>query len=108
MHPIRVSVDHVELGGLPGYGFEKSRLSDSGVRPRTAKSQCPRPNRNQLRTSLGIATCEQRHLVSKRHQLFDEPRDDTFRTAIELGWNTLREWSKLCNPHFAFRLFAPT
>src|SRR4051812_9128419 len=107
MQPIHVGVDHIEIGGPQGYGFEESRLSDERIRARTAKPKRPRPSRNKLGAGLGIATCEQRHLMTKLHQLFDEPRDDTFRTAIEFGWDTFGEWGKLCDPHFAFRLSAP-
>src|SRR4051812_43718449 len=99
MQPIHVGVDDIETGALLDYGFEQSRLSDERIRARTAKPKRPRPSRNELGAGLGIATCEQRHLMTKLHQLFDEPRDHTFRAAIEFGWNTFGKGCELCDPH---------
>src|SRR5689334_13512507 len=94
MQPIRVGVDDIELGGPTSYAFEQSRLSSGGIRARTAKSQRSWPSRNKRRARLGIATCEQRHLMAELDQLFDEPRDDALGSAIELGGNTFGEGSK--------------
>src|ERR1700752_465312 len=94
-----MDMDHVELACAPGYSFKQSRLRRHRVGARPAETQGTWPDGLEFGARGRIAAGKQRHVMFKRHQLLDQPRDDPLGAAVELRRNAFSQGRKLCNPH---------
>jgi hypothetical protein len=92
-------VDHIKFGRLERYSLEEGRLRHDWIAPRAAKSKRARARGYQSCAGSGVAACEQRHIVTKFHQLVYEPSNNAFGAAIKFRRNAFGKWGNLCNPH---------
>jgi hypothetical protein len=99
VHPVDMRVDDVKIRSLPGDGFEQGRLGCHRIGTRSAQAKGPRPDGVESCRCYGIAAGEQRHFMSKMHQLLDQPGNDTLRAAVKLGGNAFSQGRYLGNPH---------
>jgi hypothetical protein len=103
LQPIDMAVDHIEAAGTLGKHFERRGRRANGIAARAAEPQRPRNDRHQSRGCLGVAGREQGHLVAACHELFGQPGNNTFGTAIELWRHTLGQRRDLGNAHDAIK-----
>src|SRR5919204_5728726 len=87
VQPVEMSVDNVEFCAPARDGLEQSGNGGDWIGAGPPESKRSRPHRNELCPSLGVAACKERHLVTERNKLLDQPGDHPFGAAVESRWN---------------------
>ena len=99
MQPVDMDVDHVELGGVLRHRFQQHCLRRDRIGTRSAQPQRARPDRIELRARHRITAGEKRDIMSKLHQLVDQPGNHPLGAAIEFRGNAFGQRGDLSNPH---------
>jgi hypothetical protein len=89
MQIVDVEVDDIELAATMKYLFQQADVMRELIDTGLVEAQRTRDDRDQSRRRHRIAARKERHVVTLRHELFGEIRDDPLGPAVERGRNAL-------------------
>src|SRR5262245_15077796 len=96
---VEMKVQEVEIRRSPTNLLEHREMQGIRVAHIAVQSQRARPAWHELCRCVRVTAGEQRDVVTERDELLSEPGDDPFGTTIELGRDSLGQWSNLRNSH---------
>jgi len=96
---VDVKMDDVELVLALEDLFNLVDMAGDRIPAIRIKAQSLIACRNEECVGEGIGAGEQRDVVALTHEFLGQPGDNSFRTSVKTGRNTLVKRRYLCNPH---------
>ena len=98
MQKIDVEVKNIELAGASANVMKHRKVCcDVASQRRRIEAQRTTAAWNELRSSLRIATREQRYMVALCYERFSENGDDAFGSTVQARRHRLAKWSNQGN-----------
>ena len=93
-------MQHVEFVGDTAHLFEHQHVRGEDVADRRVEAQCARPRSFERRLRVGVAACEQGHVVPQVDERIGEVGHHALGAAIEFRRNGLVQRGNLCDSHW--------